>query len=273
MPHAVRRVACGTGQQGCTFAVLEDGSLFTFGNDAGGRLGHPRPFGPCHIPRKVEALTGMRVVSCAVSDCHALCVTDAGIIYSWGRQGQTGCLGRPDVAPTEAAVPGVVLLPKAARLVDCESGVSAAVLLDGSLLVWGSNEFGRLGLGQASLKKAFATPTPVILPEGSGAVTALSLGSLYSACICLSEDDHCKGPASHSHALAESEGHHAMEVDQGHGGSILLTWGYGGHGNLGHGDRHDRHSPTRVTGVAESAFTGEARLLAVACTRGQEGVK
>ena len=82
-----------------------------------------------------------------MSDGHALCVTVEGAVYSWGRQGRTGCLGRPDVDPSAAALPDLVALEGPARLVDCESGYSAAVLLDGGLFIWGSNEYGRLGLG------------------------------------------------------------------------------------------------------------------------------
>ena len=51
------------------------------------------------------------------------------------------------------------------------------------------------------------------------------------------------------------------------------TQGYGGHGNLGHGDRRDRCSPERVTGDEGGPFAAEAGFVAVACTRGQEGVK
>ena len=85
LPHRARSVACGTGQQGCTFAVLEDGSLWTWGNDAGGRLGHPAPradgpvargppsAGTNATPRKVEALAAVHVMQACVSDFHGEC--------------------------------------------------------------------------------------------------------------------------------------------------------------------------------------------------------
>ena len=137
LPKAVVSIACGTGQQGCTFAVLEDGSLFTFGNNAGGRLGHPSSTRRNErqatsvksnpTPRKVEALAGVRVVQACCSDVHAMCVTDTGVVYSWGRQGRSGSLGRLDAPPNDSVAPGIVPLPGEARTVDCESGVSAAV--------------------------------------------------------------------------------------------------------------------------------------------------
>ena len=264
LPRAVVAVACGTGQQGCTFAVLDDGSLYTFGNDSGGRLGHLRASeqrrgsaAPTSMPRKVEALAGVKVVSACCSDAHALCVTSDGALYSWGKQGRSGCLGRPSVEPNEPALPALVPLPAAARAADCESGISAAVLADGALCMWGSNQHGRLGLGKEVTKAA--TPTLVPLPEGCGAITSFSLGSLYTACICADGEGGADGADSGGVADAA--------------GKVLLTWGYGGHGNLGHGTRSDLARPTRVAGEAGSAFAAETALAAVACTRGQEGVK
>ena len=67
------------------FAVLEDGSLWTWGNDAGGRLGHPAPRGDGPVacgppsagtnatPRKVEALAAVHVMQACVSDFHGEC--------------------------------------------------------------------------------------------------------------------------------------------------------------------------------------------------------
>ena len=48
----------------------------------------------------------------------------------------------------------------------------------------------------------------------------------------------------------------------------VLTWGHGGHGNLGHGDRKSRRKPKRV----EGALGGEI-VVQAACTRGQVGCK
>ena len=129
--------------------ILEAGSAIPLAPPAtqhGGGAPNPKP-------RKVETLCGVHVVSACVSDSHALCVSNDGTLYSWGRQGRTGCLGRPDVGLNDPALPSAVALPAAARCADCESGVSGVVLADGRLLMFGSNERGRLGLGRWAARR------------------------------------------------------------------------------------------------------------------------
>jgi hypothetical protein len=59
--------------------------------------------------------------------------------------------------------------------------------------------------------------------EGDGVLTCVRCR--YAACVCCVEGDGSK---------------------DAHG--ILFCWGYGGHGNLGLGDRRDRLEPVAVTG-------------------------
>ena len=41
----------------------------------------------------------------------ALCITAEGHVFSWGRQGRSGCLGGPDVTSNKHVRPGRVKLP------------------------------------------------------------------------------------------------------------------------------------------------------------------
>jgi hypothetical protein len=49
----------------------------------------------------------------------------------------------------------------------------------------------------------------------------------------------------------------------------LYTWGYGGHGNLGHGNKKSHRSPKKV----EFFDTVSSKVVWSSCTRGQDGVK
>lgn len=52
---------------------------------------------------------------------------------------------------------------------------------------------------------------------------------------------------------------------------LLYTWGYGGHGNLGHGDRKSQRRPKLVAALADDPNC--LVVVQVACTRGQVGCK
>ena len=93
LPEPCSLVACGTGQQGCTFVVTASGALFTFGNNSGGRLGHEglSDREKLSVPRRVEGeLSGRRIASVACADSHALAAADDGTLFSWGRDRSVG---------------------------------------------------------------------------------------------------------------------------------------------------------------------------------------
>lgn len=233
LPHLVKgfdrvvHVACGGGQQGCTAAVTEDGRLYTFGNNFNARLGHGP--GPCvKNPLIVKALAAERVVSVACGTDHSAALVAGGRVFLWG--GNTrGQLGRGHAdKPASCAEPAEISLPSTAVQVDCEHLYSGAVLDDGRIFCWGSNEYGKLGNGQKGDRHV---ATEVAL--NAQKAVYLSLGSLYASAI-------------------GSEGE-------------LLVWGYGGHGNLGLGNKKSVCAPT-VVDMPE-------KVVQVACTRGQDGCK
>lgn len=84
--------------------------------------------------------------------------------------------------------------------VACGGSHVMAILEDSSIVVWGSNFFGELGLGYYGVRPGNFRPSVLPIPEG---LTVASLGSLET----------------HSFVVT-SEGH-------------LYTWGYGSEGRLG----------------------------------------
>lgn len=83
-------------------ALTFDGQIYTWGRRYGGRLGHSAidynnsaitaaltsiegPAEYCHIPKKVCALDGKKVVDIAVGSAHCLALISTGELYGWGR--------------------------------------------------------------------------------------------------------------------------------------------------------------------------------------------
>lgn len=232
----VVQISCGGGQQGCTAVVTATGALFTFGNNYKGRLGHGE--GPAlRSPRRVEALAGEFVIAAACGSEHTGALVRGGTLFLWG-DGRHGALGRSE---PNGSLPTPVVLPGPAKQIDCEHHFSAALLEDGRLFTWGENANGRLGVGD---DKPRAEPAEVAFAAAAGAAEGVSgagaepqafvsLGSLYAGSVSAS--------------------------------GLLWMWGYGGHGNLGLGNRKSFKLPQRVP-IDEP-------VVQVACTRGQDGVK
>lgn len=216
-------------------AITEDGRVFTMGTAEHGKLGHPfieqtdeqkaeevarykrAGYKPGSLDRSkpaigfVEgALQGKKVVSVACGDKHTVCVTDDGLVYSWG-SGKMGALGHNDSeACTEPKL--VEGLPKITR-VDCGSDHTLALDTNGKLYSFGENTYGQLGLNKDSLKET--SPAKIFTSASQGKIMDFSAGDEHSA-----------------------------YVD---GRGNLHTWGYGIDGQLGHNDKQSLNTPRKVT--------------------------
>jgi len=84
--HIVR-VACGWH----SLALTADGQLFSWGDGRHGQLGH-RTFHAELSPRRIDALSGVRMVGIACGDFHTLALAEERRVYSWG-SGVYGELG------------------------------------------------------------------------------------------------------------------------------------------------------------------------------------
>ena len=196
--------------------------------------------------------------------------------------------------------------------IDAEHHYSAAIRADGALVTWGSNAFGKLGLGRTAKDlPAIGTPARVRLSGARGGAAARATGGADGE---EGASGGGGGGAGGDGGVDEREGGEGAEhpeLDDG-GGAVVVcvslgslyagavtadgavfTWGYGGHGNLGHGDRRSRATPKRVcggalAGAAAAATDGRGNdasggdggaaarpepVVAVACTRGQDGCK
>lgn len=186
-----------------------------------------------------------------------------GQLYAWGRNNLTQLgLGAGDTTSrfTPVVVPGL----QEPVAVELRQNQSMALQQDGTLLVWGNNADGRLGLGSSTTPDTTTRPSPtpivglngvlqatfgydhalVLLEDGTvvtfGDNSAGQLGdgaledrSYPSAIASLTDIVQVVGGSKHSLALGRD--------------GTVWAWGRNSYGNLGQGAADDDAHPTPVT--------------------------
>ena len=159
---------------------------------------------------------------------HSLYKCPGGELVSWGAAGEAR-LGQGRLTSPTAA-PGLVHLFRSLGLT--VTAVTAGkqhslALTRAGLFSWGCNKYGQLGLGLASTSLASCAHPRHVPGLQDIRVTHVSSGQFHSACL-------------------DSEGR-------------VYTWGWGVHGQLGHGGVDDVLSPQLVTGLRR------CRVIQVSC--------
>ena len=128
-----------------SLAITADGSVWSWGWRASGRLGHGDTQNQL-LPKKIEALAGQRVVAVSAGGSHSLALTADGAVWSWGG-GYLGKLGHGDTQGQRQ--PKKVEAFVGLRVVAVSAGGfhSIAITADGAVLTWGKGEHGCLGHG------------------------------------------------------------------------------------------------------------------------------
>ena len=225
-----------------SLVVTTHGQVFSFGSGSFGQLGHG-DLQQQLTPHLVAALAGVRVLAVQAGALHSLALSDHGAVFSWGlgaqgqlghdeagepepskrrRKAPTGAVSRLPSPPSErprklTATPTAIQnLPERGRVTAIAAGGfhSLAMTDRGAVYSFGHGMHGQLGHGDTSDQ-----PTPRLidgLPE-RGRVVAVAAGA-----------------------------HHSLAVsDRG----AIYSFGYGGHGQLGHGDRADQLLPQPVAAL------------------------
>ena len=199
-----------------SLALAADGTVWSWGYGLFGRLGHGNQQRQL-LPKKVEAFAGQRVVTVSAGGEHSLAITADDAVWSWGG----GYAGHGD--EQWQPLPKKVEALAGQRVVAVSAGArhSLAITADGAAWSWGSGAFGRLGHGdqqdqrQPKKVEAFADQRAVAVSAGR------------------------------AHSLVRTAN------------GTVWSWGRGGGGQLGHGDRQDQLLPKKV-----EAFAGR-RVVAV----------
>ena len=140
------QVAAGNAHTAC---VTTAGTLFTWGLNANGQLGHNNTDFAKSSPVQVGALTNWAQV--AAGSYHTACVTTAGTLFTWGNNG-SGRLGLGDITNRSSPVQ-VGALTNWAQVAAGQSH-TPCVTAAGTLFTWGANGSGSLGDGTTVSKSS-----------------------------------------------------------------------------------------------------------------------
>lgn len=213
VPNLPKIVSAGCGNKFFA-AVTADGVLFTWGDGNLGNLGHDSTESLTK-PRKVEGLNGHFVKKVACGNHHVLVLCGDGSVWSWGYN-DCGEIGRGHKhvvkEPRKMELDGIKV-----EDIACGHQFSALVTVDGSLLMFGDNSSGQLGLGH---NDQVLVPTKV---TGLQDVVEVSCGREHTVAICSN-------------------------------GSIF-AWGNNDYGQLALYDRTNKNVPTLVEGLEDENVT------------------
>lgn len=275
----VTAVAAGFGH---SLALVEDGTVYGWGDGARGQLGHGA-FDDSTVPLAVvsgeqSSSTGLlkNVEAIGAGDVHSFAVLGDGTLLMWGA-GSNGRLGNGGTS--DQASPVHVTGLAGAVTVTAGQAHSLAVLDDGTVHAWGSDANGRLGDGDenrddqdtpvhvADLPSVVAvaagnahsvavTEESIIFTWGSNANGRLGLGEADLPNVpmrVLGGDQVGLDPYLQGIVAIEAGTSHSLAlVDNG----TVLAWGAGGSGRLGTGTMADEPAPAWVVTGAQGSESG-----------------
>ena len=212
-----------------TCAVLEHGRMRCWGTSDNGQLGYGNTdtIGDNETPASagpVDLGAGRTAVAIATGGDHSCAILDTGRVRCWGQDnfGQLGYADTQWIGDDETpGTAGPVHLGAGRTAVAISAGNqhTCAILDNGTVLCWGSSNYGQLGYGNTDTIGDNETPAsagPVDLGAGRTAV-AISAGAFHTCAI----------------------------LDNG----TVLCWGYGRNGRLGYGNTDnigDDETPSSV---------------------------
>ena len=285
LPASITHVATGSAHN---IVVDGEGRVYTWGKCHYGQLGHGEMDEDEHSPRIVESLKGIAISSVVGGDSHVLAITrDEGRVYSWG-VGYYGTLGHGN--ESSLAVPKLIEgIPESVRIIGGGGGAYHSIVLatDGSVYVWGRDQYGQLGLPSVSGDKSVKLTTQKVPVLNKYEEPVQMLSACFNHTLFLLEsgrvlsfgyNEHGElGHPSSSDPLVDPTSFnekvtyvkagwkHCAAITKSHD---LYVWGHGAYGRLGLGHSRDTGTPTLVQGLAQciDVSCGESHTIALDST-------
>ena len=147
--EGVRICAVAAGTHHALF-VDEAGAVYSVGDGSHGGLGHGNTERQ-HVPKLVEALSGVRVCAVSCGAEHSLFLTENGQVYSCGL-GKAGRLGHGTQESLD--VPTLIRTFSRMRVISICAGNLHSLFISGSGAIWscGEGKYGSLGHGDERCK-------------------------------------------------------------------------------------------------------------------------
>lgn len=186
----------------------------------------------------------LQAKSLALGGEHAILLTAAGAVYTWG-QGSHGQLGHGGLTPEEEPKTVEALWGMSMRSVAAGGWHSVCVSEGGDLYVWGWNESGQLGLPSRGLRKASQQRSDQQAGEQCGSASRCSGEELHEEVFISIQAFPALvdvNPSCEIRTISCGSRHTAAVTTTG----CLYTWGWGEYGQLGHRTTASLDEPRRV---------------------------
>jgi len=243
-----------------TLALTEDGKVYSWGDGGGfwhggGALGHGDKQ-TRFSPTLIEGLPPISQIACGSRHCLAL--AESGEVFAWGK-GDHGVLGTGSSSDLKSPQQLVALANLKLRKIDCGMNFSGALTTDGVMYLWGRNEQHQLAQSPGIAMDLHAMESLPMMVEAlvqSGTKVAdFALGAHHTLACTDEKQVFLWGMRKFQQPELVRDLKDIVQVAAGNNFSAvvdrlghLLTWGDGGGGCLGHGDKTYVKQPQFVEG-------------------------
>ena len=199
-------ISCGSSH---SLAVDQEGSIFSWGNGQGGRLGHGSEVGE-NQPRKIEAFQGKPVRLIEAGDASSACITHDSNLYMWG-SGLNGRLGNGTKHNLLLPEMSQELKKKQVQSITMGTNTTFAMIDDGKVLAWGSSKNGKLGF-ELPQGKNYELPREVVRLAGH-TIYQIAAGPFHTLCLTTKGKILAMGNSKDGKLGIKPEDHSVQDVE------------------------------------------------------------